>query len=88
MKSTTLRCVAATTFAALVKPALRARDFRALILLVGLPVAAGLARASFPGENGLIVFDRAFGGASQIYTSRPNGGDMRQLTGVNEGGTA
>src|ERR1700736_2998569 len=88
MRLTTLICVAATKFAALPKPVLRARDFRPLVLLMGVIVAAGLARASFPGENGLIVFDTAFGSASQIYTIRSNGSDMRQLTGVSEGGTA
>ena len=58
------------------------------MLLVGIVVTGGLARASFPGENGLIVFDTLNGSASQIYTIRPNGSDLRQLTGVNEGGTA
>jgi len=58
------------------------------MLLVGIVVTGGLARASFPGENGLIVFDTLNGSASQIYTIRPNGSDLRQLTGLNEGGTA
>ena len=58
MKSTRLTNVAATTlFAALAKPLLLARALRALVLLVGVVVTGGLARATFPGENGLIVFD-------------------------------
>jgi len=58
------------------------------MLLVGLIVTGRLARVSFPGKNGLIAFDTLDGGASQIYTIRPNGSDLRQLTGVSEGGTA
>lgn len=56
-------------------------------LLLGVILAAGL-RAAFPGENGLIVFDTLDGGASQIYTVRPDGSDLRQLTDDSQGGTA
>src|SRR3981189_1728955 len=58
MKSTKLTCIAATTFfAAPAKPVLLARALKTLVVLGAVLVASGLARATFPGENGLIVFD-------------------------------
>lgn len=64
------------------------RALGALALLLAAAAAASLATAAFPGENGLIVFDTQDGGASQIYTIRPNGSDLRQLTDESSGGTA
>src|SRR3954470_7050352 len=61
---------------------------RAVVLPAGVVVAAVLACAAFPGENGIIVFDTLDGGASQIYTIRPNGSDLRQLTGESGNGTS
>jgi Tol biopolymer transport system component len=57
-------------------------------------VAAGTpARATFPGENGRIVFDTAwtfFNGlaSSQVYSVAPDGSHLRQLTHVEEGTSA
>jgi Tol biopolymer transport system component len=48
----------------------------ALTLLVLAPPAA----ATFPGKNGLIAFQADTGSGSQIYTVRPNGHDLRQIT--------
>lgn len=54
---------------------------------------APVSKAAFPGANGRIVFDTArlfFDGAesSQIYSVRPDGSDLRQLTNVPEGSSA
>jgi TolB protein len=51
------------------------------------------AHAAFPGDNGRIVFDTIwsywnFGGTSQIYSVRPQGSDLRQLTDVASGSAA
>jgi Tol biopolymer transport system component len=59
-------------------------------------VAAGSsmpAQAAFPGQNGRIVFDTVFGFwnagvPSQIYSVRPDGAGMRQLTDVGSGSAA
>jgi Tol biopolymer transport system component len=42
--------------------------------------AAGPAAATFPGVNGSIAFDTGDGPHSQIYTVRPDGKDLRELT--------
>ena len=65
-----------------------ARALGALVLFLTVAAAASPATATFPGENGLIVFDTDDGGASQIYTVRANGSDLRQLTDVSSGGRA
>ena len=41
---------------------------------------APLARATDPGKNGLIAFAADTGSGYQLYTVRPNGNDLRQLT--------
>jgi Tol biopolymer transport system component len=41
--------------------------------------------ATFPGVNGRIVFQADTGSGNQIYTVRPNGHDLRQVTHVNVG---
>lgn len=43
--------------------------------LVGVP-----AHAAFPGSNGRIVFDNLGSSASEIYSVRPDGSGLRQLT--------
>ena len=58
-------------------------------LLTWAPPAA----ATFPGRNGLIVFDtqdrpNVDGGSSQIYTIRPDGSAMRELTHLGSGHNA
>jgi Tol biopolymer transport system component len=40
----------------------------------------GTAHAAFPGRNGLIAFQSLTGAGLQIFTVRPNGRDLRQLT--------
>jgi|ERR1051326_4425330 Tol biopolymer transport system component len=54
-------------------------SFTALTVLMGLDP---LAHATYPGHNGLITFSADTGSGSQIYTVRPNGHDLRQLTHV------
>jgi Tol biopolymer transport system component len=38
------------------------------------------ASATYPGHNGLIAFNAVTDGQNQIYTVRPNGHDLRQIT--------
>jgi Tol biopolymer transport system component len=46
-----------------------------------LPLTATVpSRATFPGSNGLIVFDTSFGPHSQIFTVKPDGTDRQQIT--------
>lgn len=49
-----------------------------LVALVLVPQAS----ATYPGHNGLIAFNAVTGGQNQIYTVRPNGHDLRQITHV------
>jgi Tol biopolymer transport system component len=51
----------------------------AVVALVG---ASTPAYATYPGHNGLIAFQADTGSGSQIYTVRPNGHDLRQITHV------
>jgi Tol biopolymer transport system component len=58
--------------------------------MIGAP---GPAQAAFPGANGRIYFDTIwsywnFGEASQIYSVRPNGDGLRQLTHMSPGSAA
>src|SRR5256885_3557975 len=46
-------------------------------------VATPSALAAFPGHNGRIAFRADIGAGYQIYTVRPNGEDLRQITHVN-----
>ncbi len=52
--------------------------------VVGATIAALVfvppAFATVPGENGLIAFAADTGSGSQLYTVRPNGDDLRQVT--------
>ena len=53
----------------------------ALALLCLVPLSQ--VRATTPGTNGRIVFQAVAGNGIQIYTVRPNGHDLRQITHVN-----
>jgi len=57
-----------------------------VVFLATILWAAGTSQATFPGRNGLIVFDTGTGPPpSQIYTIRPNGAGLRQLTAATSG---
>src|SRR5215475_10231835 len=58
------------------------------LAVVGLVGVGGPARAAFPGMNGRIVFDTAFSHRPQIFTIRPDGTGLRQLTHVPKGHAA
>jgi Tol biopolymer transport system component len=58
------------------------------LTVAGLLGIAGPARAAFPGTNGRIVFDTAFSHRPQIFTIRPDGTGLRQLTHVAKGHAA
>ena len=47
-----------------------------------LLAAAPSALATFPGRNGLIAFYSDTDAGAQIFTVRPNGHDLRQITHV------
>jgi len=49
-----------------------------LVALAGL--AAAPAQATFPGENGRLVFQRPIGKQSDLFTVRPNGRALHRLT--------
>jgi Tol biopolymer transport system component len=58
-----------------------------LIPLLSITAAVGVlasastpAYATYPGHNGLIVFGAVTGSGSQLFTVRPNGHDLRQIT--------
>jgi len=51
-------------------------------------VAAAPVHATYPGRNGLIAFVADTGEGSQIYTVRPNGKDLHQITDLAEGAGA
>ena len=51
-----------------------------LALLCLVPLSR--VRATFPGINGRIAFQADTGSGNQIYTVRPNGQDLRQITHV------
>ena len=53
-----------------------------LALQVILLGTASLAHATFPGRNGLIAFQAQTDAGLQIFTVRPNGHDLRQITHV------
>ena len=53
-----------------------------LLGCAGLALAAP-AQATYPGKNGLIAFHSQTAQGTQIFTVRPNGRDLRQITRVN-----
>jgi Tol biopolymer transport system component len=56
--------------------------------VVGLVGVGGPAQAAFPGTNARIVFDTVFSHRPQIFTIRPDGTGLRQLTHVPKGHAA
>jgi Tol biopolymer transport system component len=56
----------------------------ALTVLGLVTVSAGAANATTPGKNGRILFHADTGSGFQLYTIKPNGTDLRQLTHVTE----
>jgi len=57
-----------------------------LVFVVVLFLATESAHATFPGRNGLIAFQAQTDAGAQIFTVRPNGRDMRQITHVDGDG--
>ena len=57
----------------------------ATAILLSLVALSPPVEAAFPGANGRIVFSTDFSHPSQIYTMRPNGTDVQQLTHVSRG---
>jgi Tol biopolymer transport system component len=54
----------------------------ALSLLGLVTIGGGAATATTPGKNGLILFHADTGSGAQLYTIKPNGSHLRQLTHV------
>jgi Tol biopolymer transport system component len=54
----------------------------ALSVLGLMTVGGGAANATTPGKNGLILFHADTGSGAQLYTIKPNGSHLRQLTHV------
>jgi Tol biopolymer transport system component len=52
------------------------------VVLIATLAIAPAASATYPDRNGLIAFQADTGSGSQIYTVRPNGHDLRQITRV------
>src|SRR5947209_3465561 len=48
-------------------------------LVFALAASTG-AQATVPGKNGLILFSHKVGGNDQVFTMRPDGTQVRQLT--------
>ena len=53
---------------------------RALAGFSLLLLAVGTAYATFPGRNGLIAFQAQMDAGVQIFTVRPNGRGLQQIT--------
>lgn len=53
---------------------------RLFLVVLALSFAARSARATFPGQNGKIVFVGNQSGTWQLYTINPDGSDMDQIT--------
>src|SRR5436190_21073908 len=58
-----------------------------IVLAVALAVSAP-AGATFPGTNGRIAFSTDFSNPSQVFTMRPDGSGLRQLTHLSAGHSA
>ena len=58
-----------------------------MVLIATLAIAPA-ASATYPDRNGLIAFQADTGTGSQIYTVRPNGHDLRQITHLEGDATA
>jgi Tol biopolymer transport system component len=66
------------------KHAHRISQFRDCLLLLMAALTAVPAYATFPGRNGLIAFQADTDSGTQIFTVRPNGQDLRQITFVSD----
>jgi len=56
-------------------------EFKSLLACLAIMLSAvGTAFATFPGHNGLIAFQTQTAAGLQIYTVRPNGKDLHQIT--------
>jgi TolB protein len=57
---------------------------RTLLVAAGVAALTGLAaapaQATFPGENGRLVFERPIGAQTDLFTVKPNGKGLRRLT--------
>ncbi len=62
-------------------PGIRRTSVTALALLL-MVVATPSALATFPAANGLIVFQAETDGGTQLFTMKPDGTELRQLTHV------
>jgi Tol biopolymer transport system component len=60
-------------------PAAR-RYIGGVAVLAALVCLTATAQATFPGKNGRIAFSSDRSGTLEIYTARPDGSDVRQLT--------
>lgn len=58
------------------------------LVVGGTLMPASPAHATFPGENGRIVFSTDWSPPSQVYSIRPDGTGLRQLTHVTKGAGA
>jgi Tol biopolymer transport system component len=61
------------------------RFFLGTLVAAGMLLAAAPAVATFPGRNGRIAFHSFTDSGSQIFSVRPNGNDLRQLTHITNG---
>jgi Tol biopolymer transport system component len=64
----------------LFRPSAPARAGALTGIVIAVAAVSGAARASFPGEPGLIAFMSNRGGNFHIYTVKQNGKDIDQLT--------
>ncbi len=53
---------------------------RSLIVLAAIVLAAASAFATYPGKNGRIAFTADFSGTWQLYSIKPDGTDLFQIT--------
>jgi Tol biopolymer transport system component len=60
----------------------RVAGLAALGTTIAVLMFASPASATYPGKNGLITFGADTGNGYQLYTVRPNGHDLRQITQV------
>jgi Tol biopolymer transport system component len=61
---------------------IRILELGSLAATAFLLTSAPTALATFPGRNGLIAFHSETAAGTQIFTVRPNGNDLRQITHV------
>jgi len=69
-------------FAKLITKTANSTRDRITPLMLLMLLSASTAHATFPGRNGLIAFQAQTDAGLQIFTVRPNGHDLRQITHV------